>query len=994
MKRPPDKNKRCTVKIKLKEIYDTNHKCNLIQETVNNLNELIEIAYLFIKGYILFAIEQNIELPNIDEDFIAMAFSVINGNGNSGRPFNDNKNTHLTLLTLYFSIFSKQTGIIKKSFDCISYILGQEIKKMYISITNNIKHHFDDHIKRYIRCNFIEKYEQIRNDKEKDKLKEFHLDMNKILNDILNKTKTSPGIYHQWIDDNVKLIIPNSYTSNSFEIDIENNNFGYIKCMYHMNKLLQSKNLKSLCIFPIKHSSYNNYIKFNTAAIIDLFYGNTFVFGNFAKGDVLYKNGDPLIQELVWNIVFNLKEHNGKYKVKHTGFSFNYEMETDGYAVSLNFINNDEISNKEKKKGNLKKGRDDTNNIKETIKRKLITEMVEQFKLDGIPSNQLMLSVNNKFNNKEFKKEFNLKINNLYSLELDKKQLATKMKNEEHKQNNKKKKDDNLKVFKAKSKEEKETLKIEKNSSAEFPYIEYVLMDEVKRKEFEKIFNEGKIAVVDPGKRSILYMMSSKKSEENDKPETINNKGVKTVNNISNYGITKYKGKTILNYTSATRNKYLKRERHAKMINKWKTRLDLNTFPDNISKEDFPWYMKTLKQIEGELSFFNSNICNHLEFLNYVTKRMEYLRKMKLQYDATFFQKLKWFEYIDKTRHELQLMKNIASVFGEDVTIIIGDWSNKGIVKFKPTPGIALRRLISKNFSTYLIDEYNTSSIHNEHHVKCENLSVPIIHKNIDETNISTKKILESTTIPKLSTKIINIKTVKTTIKKDIQTRNRKKVIKEKAVDVTDEILNKYIKSPKNIEIEDVKPIKKAIKLNKSINDEPLKILSINNNHLYESINGNLDNEGKIILNEYFAEKVTSLLRSTPIAKNSKPIKHYNTKSLHAVLTYKLVSNMVSRSVSSGCINRDKNSVLNMLTIVLHLIKEGERPNIFKRKLSQHDDKLVKLIAVNHVEATNNLENKLLVEPRRRCKKIKKSSNTNKTDTSYIVNKVTKLLNI
>ncbi len=976
MKRPPDKNKRCTVKIKLNDIYNT----NLIQETVNNVNELIEIAYLFIKGYILFSIENGMELPNINKDFIAMAFSVINGYGNSGRPFNDDKNTQITLLTFYFSVFSKQTGIIKKSFDCISYILGQESEKMYISIINNIKYHFDDHIKRYIRGNFIEKYQQIREDKDKEKLKQFHSDMNKILNDILNKTKTSPQNYHQWIDDNVKLIIPNSYTSSSFEMDIENNNFNYIKCMYHMNKLIQSKNLKSLCIFPIKHSSYNNYVKFNTAAIIDLFYGNTFVFGNFTKADVLHKNGDSLIQELVWNIVFNLKEHNGKYKFKHNGFSFNYEMETDGYAVSLNFINDDEVSNKEQKKGNLKKGRDDTNKIKETIKRKLIMEMIEQLKLDGVPSNQLILSVNNKFNNKEFKKEFNLKIDNLYSSELGKKQLATKMKNEEHKQNNKKKKDDNLKVFKAKSKEEKEILKIEKNSSVEFPYIEYELVDELKRKKFEKIFNEGKIAVVDPGKRSILYMMSSNKSGENNKPETINTKVGKTNSSLSNYGVTKFKGKTTFNYTSATRNKCLKRERHVKMIDKWKSTINLNTFPENISEEDFPWYMKTLKQIEGELSFFNSNICNHNEFLNYVTKRMEYLKKMKLQYDSTFLQKLKWFEYLDKTRHELQLLENIGNIFGQDVTIIIGDWSNKGIVKYRPTPGIALRRLISKKFSTYLIDEYNTSSIHNEHHIKCENLSVPIIPVNIEKEivlkkSVPNKKILKSIIAPKLSTEIIKTQITRTTIKKNTKTINKKKVIKQQSINITDEILNKYIKSPKTIELENVKPTKKSIELKKTITDESLKVLSIKRDNLYDSIKGNLDNEGKIILNEDFAGKVSSLLGPIPIAKDFVSIKHYTTKSLHAVLTYKIVSKMVLRSVSSGCINRDKNSVLNMLNIVLHLIKTGERPNIFNRTVTQYDGKLETLMDVNHIGATDNLvklkSQKLLVVPRREVK-IKK----------------------
>ena len=54
-------------------------------------------------------------------------------------------------------------------------------------------------------------------------------------------------------------------------------------------------------------------------------------------------------------------------------------------------------------------------------------------------------------------------------------------------------------------------------------------------------------------------------------------------------------------------------------------------------------------------------------------------------------------------------------------------------------------------------------------------------------------------------------------------------------------------------------------------------------------------------------------------------------KELHAVLTYKNVLDKMTSKSLSGCINRDKNSVLNMIKIVSHLITNGERPYLFKR---------------------------------------------------------------
>ena len=289
-------------------------------------------------------------------------------------------------------------------------------------------------------------------------------------------------------------------------------------------------------------------------------------------------------------------------------------------------------------------------------------------------------------------------------------------------------------------------------------------MDEDQRKEFKIKFDEGKIVVGDPGRRSILYLMlcgnkeytkdeNDKKLKENSEPKIdkpIKGKG------INNVGVSNYKHKPILNYTSGTRERCLKRKRHAKMREGWKCRVNNDTIPKDISEKDHKWFSKSLKDIEKELCNFNSNSCDHKEFLNYVIKRTEYVKKVELQYDMTFLQKLRWYEYIDKVRHENNLVKQIGDVFGKDIILILGDWSNNGSIHFKPTPGIALRRKLAQHFTVYLIDEYLTSAIHNVHHVRCDNLTVPI-KPTIKEPTNNTKKEMKLTysdvKIPKIITK-------------------------------------------------------------------------------------------------------------------------------------------------------------------------------------------------------------------------------------------------
>jgi hypothetical protein len=56
--------------------------------------------------------------------------------------------------------------------------------------------------------------------------------------------------------------------------------------------------------------------------------------------------------------------------------------------------------------------------------------------------------------------------------------------------------------------------------------------------------------------------------------------------------------------------------------------------------------------------------------------------------------------------------------------LVIGDWSNKGRLKFISTPGLSLRRKLKERFEVNLINEMNTSKIHYKTKQVCEKLSV------------------------------------------------------------------------------------------------------------------------------------------------------------------------------------------------------------------------------------------------------------------------------
>ena len=739
------------IKCPYKDILHPNENYSKLINIINSHDRIKSYGDLFIRSFLLDTFENNtITDLKIDQEFIRCAFSVIcrTDKPKRGKPVDKKKKNIIDILTTYWNSFKEKTGMESLSSLNLSYVLGQTYKQIHISIINNIKYNYDKHLWAYIKASFNNEYI----DAPKKKL--FYTEMNKIKNDLLNNTQTSDNRYHKWIKDNKTNIVPITYTENKFETDVVKNTFKYLKCMHYINNYLQINSFKSYQIYPIKTKCYQQYIKINTSALIEIFAG-TNLLNDEPKNKYLSKAGDNEIQEKIWNKVFRLKDNDDNYLYKRKGYSFNYEIETDGFGVSLNFIDDNEKPNKEKKKKNFEKGRNKTNVIK-------ASKSAEEYDL--------------------YQKQ--------------KKDIEHK-KNEEQLINLKAKKRERSKQIKKMSLEEKAEHKKLMNDLKEFPYIEQLLTDKNIREQFLEEFNAGHVLLGDPGMRSIIYFMAANNHIQlKQKNLQTNNFGVSIWDNksleIDDNGKHKIEKHKSLNYTSKTRTLFLKGNHYTKLRESWK----------NQRVDD----KKSLKEVELELSQYNSKICNNNEFIKYVKKKLEYDNKAHTEYNTLYLRKLKWYTYLNKNKHENDLLNHIQNEFGNKLSnglsIILGDWSRGNHIRYKSVPNISLRRKLAERFNVYSIDEYLTSKIHYKYKIKCKNLKIKQNQENIDNTTQS-KNFL---------------------------------------------------------------------------------------------------------------------------------------KKLHAVLTYKIANTEVAcKPLEMGCINRDKNSVLNMETIVTELLKSGTRPTIFSRQTNQTD---------------------------------------------------------
>lgn len=65
-----------------------------------------------------------------------------------------------------------------------------------------------------------------------------------------------------------------------------------------------------------------------------------------------------------------------------------------------------------------------------------------------------------------------------------------------------------------------------------------------------------------------------------------------------------------------------------------------------------------------------------------------------------YVQKLKWFGYLNKLRHEMNIINEIKRIYGEDAIMIIGDNGGKNRIKLISVPNLGIKRLL-KNILKY-----------------------------------------------------------------------------------------------------------------------------------------------------------------------------------------------------------------------------------------------------------------------------------------------------
>ncbi len=548
MKKPPDKI--ITVKCQLNHIIKTDEYKNIIFDTCFRTNQIVIQTYQFLRLWILNKYHNKINIPTITEELIKMVINTLCIKDNRGnKPTEDNSKLLEEFKTFYDEHYKNLNYENKVNGSYLSQIINSMATDILTNIENNIKLHFFKYINRFVNSSFKKiNNELIEKAKEGTKTqlrKELNKDVYDIKQDLINNTLKSNQKYHNWINKHRGNIFYKDFV-NSYEFDIQNNPQRYLKSMIYMCEEIEKLETTSFQFFPLRTDIVVKYCSIDTKTIVELF---------IKKNKKQYLDDIENNKELLWKIIFNIE----KPIFKQSNYIFDYKIYTDGYAVSIQMLLNDNIESEKKKKLNMKNKRK-----KNKEKTKDMTD--------------------------EEKKEFKKKEDHIKKKQEHEFKLQLKVKRDKEKEEYKKlSKEEQQKLLDKRKQEIKETKIL---NGTDFLYLE-----DLNDKQLEEL-KKNDWVTIDPGKSTLFYM----KNKNGKKYRYTNRKHAKSTKRL------KYQ-RLIQNYKN--KNDISKKENE---LTKYNSR--------TCNFEKFKEFIKNKNKINSELfEKYNNEIFRKYKWYGYLNRK-------------------------------------------------------------------------------------------------------------------------------------------------------------------------------------------------------------------------------------------------------------------------------------------------------------------------------------------------------------------------------------
>ena len=350
MKEPPDPDSKIgnlqifrTVKVPLKSILKHQDLIQpKIEDAVIRANQFATLGYEFLKMYVLYCCENQLEIPKIHKALFKKIFRLI-GQGKPGRP---PKSTQACSLTSFYHIHFSAIYPDKIDSCNMSYVLDPMIDEMIRCLETNISTHFKDYVNRFVNVTFKEpRVNEIRETyPNKADRKPHYTQLNKEMYELkwdflsLKCEKCDPK-YHDWLNARFNQLFPFKRSiKHNLAYDVKANTQRYISPSIEINKQLEALGKKPYQVIPVRSSYVPKAVTFNTSGIVEVINDKKKQIYKFGYTEM--NNHTKRYQKHVWKEIMKL-EKRGLFKDKRKSkndFVFFNQFSTDGVSANILFI--------------------------------------------------------------------------------------------------------------------------------------------------------------------------------------------------------------------------------------------------------------------------------------------------------------------------------------------------------------------------------------------------------------------------------------------------------------------------------------------------------------------------------------------------------------------------------------------------------------------------------------------------------------------------------
>ena len=350
-KEPPDLSYYKCVKTSLKSIAKNDFVITKINDTTVMANKIVIHSLQFLKLYLIYLYDNNEKLPIINKQFINSILKTVCSSSSKGRPPSETTKGIKDTLKIFYDLHYGDLQGEELNYVHMNTILDYLCIDIITMYENNIKQHFIDYIERYVNVvwkkkamlKLIKKKYKTPNIQNKY-VNKLCIQLRNIKDDIINneRSKKSSKIYHSWIDNDIKHLLPNKkFQKDSVYYDLMCSPQDYLPNMFYMMKKVEDygESLNNIC--PLRSDVIPKYIRIDTTTLVHLLF--TKKEGN--KGYYTTKGNLVENQYKIWKFFFKTEK-----KCFHLEDNYNYKfhhmIETDGIGCSILLLRKDLVGKK------------------------------------------------------------------------------------------------------------------------------------------------------------------------------------------------------------------------------------------------------------------------------------------------------------------------------------------------------------------------------------------------------------------------------------------------------------------------------------------------------------------------------------------------------------------------------------------------------------------------------------------------------------------------